>query len=1508
VGNMDVTVGSCVICRQGTAERTQKMRSDGKANLSRCSILRQDTVLKGYLSAHAAGDLYIHKSCQAKYVKDPQPQPILEPEGDPLPKTRLRSASDCKFHYNLNCVLCGAYCDSQSGAYRTVLSKSKLHDTITAVCDKRNDPWSFEVVGRLKTSGDLRAADARYHVKCYLYFTNGRQKPGSTTSGSASHATSEMYAVFETVCEWMECSDRELFTLNQLHDKMAEMAENPDSVYGVHYVKKLLMKRYGEHIWFASVCGKKDVICFKDMASHIINEEWYTQRDEDISKESIRIVQAAAKLIKSQIQALVSNTESYPLNSDIGDIRTMNTWLPSLLSTFLQHVISDDVKQTAIGHAIVQASRPRSVISPILFGVGVSLDHTLGSKWLLTTLSRLGFSVSNEEVNRYKQSVVQTDAIELPENYPLCFTQWSADNVDHNVITINGSSTFHGMGIISMSVPCLKLTAGYGEVPIRRLSRVKVQELVKGKGIPLLHYVTPTEPSLKSMRFRPIQFNEGSVATQSMEFNVNLLWKAGWFYSCKSQPRPNWSGFMQAVCVGDNLPPGDFQLLPIIDLNPGDKSCILSTLTFISNQASKLKITEACVTFDQPLWIKAVEILISEKITSVVCRLGGFHMIVSYLGSIGSVMSGSGLAEALQCCYGPNAVQHMMTGKAVSRALRGHFLVDSALNTVLMRSILDEAVASDTSRSGISDTDLDDLKSLYNAVTDGEFDIMTGEAPDCLRKLERALNEVMHSVAAKSRTSKLWLQYMSHIDIVKDFIRAERTGAWDLHLRTVSKMLPLFAAAGHNNYAKCGRMYLQLMQDLPQTHPWLHNKFANGYHAVRRSDRLWGALSTDLLIEQVMMKALKSRGGLTHGRGMTESVRLLWVRSMHKCASIHNAISLLTGAEHNSSDYKHVDLSDARSVRDYEDTLLILGWFEIHNPMQVSDARLMSLATGVFASDDSGVNCDSADEVGKSIMQKMNDAVVIDVTLHKADQVKTLAVLQQKMKKNKTQLAADNNVLFSRLLVIMSRKSPNDLELYFKYELTTVPTAMFSDGGLRKTNKSMLAKQLRKNTSAVLDQPSGPLHHVIDGGSLLHRVVWIPSGTFFDVVQQYIEYIRRHYGYKCTIVFDGYCNGPSVKDSEHMRRAKKSCPDIDVREHNPVYSNQSAFLMNSANKQAFVFMLARHLQMQNYDVQHAVDDADTLIVRVAIELATKQESTVVVVADDTDVLVLLLYHFSNEMSDIYMMSEMARKRTARVALSSVRSIRNDIGERAARQLLVIHAISGCDSTSALYGHGKAGVFRTVINKQDSIVQTCIIESSTSTHAEVVEAGMKLMVTIYGGKSETDSLNSLRYAAYMNQLATCKRQPNPERLPPTNDAAKYHLFRVHIQTVQWKYLMAVDLNATEWGWKEENGMLLPITTDLKAAPDDLLSVISCKCKMSKKRPCSSLVCTCRKHGLNCVASCKHCCGKACDNVLLDAGVPAECETMESHSLEATAFDSLDDIELYEEIVETDMDWD
>ena len=158
------------------------------------------------------------------------------------------------------------------------------------------------------------------------------------------------------------------------------------------------------------------------------------------------LLKPAAKLIKNSIRKTIFDTEFYPAENQIKDKRAMSEWVPDLLLTFLKKMICDENKQIALGHCIVQASRPKSVLSPILLGVGISIDHKVGGTGILQFLSRLGLSVTPDEVVRYKQSLVQIEDDSLPASGPDYFTQWSGDNVDHNVATVDGLGTFSRYG------------------------------------------------------------------------------------------------------------------------------------------------------------------------------------------------------------------------------------------------------------------------------------------------------------------------------------------------------------------------------------------------------------------------------------------------------------------------------------------------------------------------------------------------------------------------------------------------------------------------------------------------------------------------------------------------------------------------------------------------------------------------------------------------------------------------------------------------------------------------------------------------------------------------------------------------------------------------------------------------------------------------------------------------------------------------------------------------------
>lgn len=195
----------------------------------------------------------------------------------------------------------------------------------------------------------------------------------------------------------------------------------------------------------------------------------------------------------------------------------------------------------------------------------------------------------------------------------------------------------------------------------------------------------------------------------------------------------------------------------------------------------------------------------------------------------------------------------------------------------------------------------------------GDVNISEVQNSKSIPRLEQTVEYYIKTLK-DNRTASLWIQYMRMIDILCSFIKADRTADWNFHLEATSNMLPYFAASGHNFYAKSAYLYLQTMLALQKTNPEVHKKFLKGFHVVRRSDRHWAGHPTDLLIEQVLMRSVKSSGGLTSGRPLTEMQRLVWLLSWPICSLVNASMQNLIGVAYVTID-QHVDSSTARRKR-----------------------------------------------------------------------------------------------------------------------------------------------------------------------------------------------------------------------------------------------------------------------------------------------------------------------------------------------------------------------------------------------------------------------------------------------------------------------------------------------------------------------------------------------------------------------------------------------------------------
>ncbi|KAG1705779.1 4-hydroxy-2-oxoglutarate aldolase, mitochondrial [Nymphon striatum] len=318
--------------------------------------------------------------------------------------------------------------------------------------------------------------------------------------------------------------------------------------------------------------------------------------------------------------------------------------------------------------------------------------------------------------------------------------------------------------------------------------------------------------------------------------------------------------------------------------------------------------------------------------------------------------------------------------------------------------------------------------------------------------------------------------------------------------------------------------------------------------------------------------------------------------------------------------------------------------------------------------------------------------------------------------------------------------------------------SLFKDGLMRKPTKAVLRNALLTEKADV--DPNAL--HVLDGGALLHKVRWSTSVTYREVCDLYVNHIKSKYGIG-TIVFDGYMDGPFTKDHEHARRSlnKRRCADVQCDLSTKVNLKQDVFLSSITNKSRLIDMLSTYLIKSGNKVIKCDEDADTEIVRCALYVAETGRK-VNVVADDTDVALLLLYHWSESMEEITFTSERSK------ATFNITSSLLKIPAQIKSYLLVLHAWTGCDTTSAIHSKGKNSLLRKLKTSQHLRSLMDILSDKNADQVEVGAAGIELFLYMYGGNQ---TLTKLRYYKFMDMAA--KGAILPENLPPTERAAVQH---------------------------------------------------------------------------------------------------------------------------------------
>jgi hypothetical protein len=97
-------------------------------------------------------------------------------------------------------------------------------------------------------------------------------------------------------------------------------------------------------------------------------------------------------------------------------------------------------------------------------------------------------------------------------------------------------------------------------------------------------------------------------------------------------------------------------------------------------------------------------------------------------------------------------------------------------------------------------------------------------------------------------------------------------------------------------------------------------------------------------------------------------------------------------------------------------------------------------------------------------------------------------------------------------------------------------------------------------------------------------------------------------------------------------------PDIQMELRHAIAFDQETFFANTKNKQQFINHLADCLSKAWISVVKAAGDADTDIIAAPLTIAKTKRTNVVVFADDTDILALLLHHRQNCIAEMFFLS------------------------------------------------------------------------------------------------------------------------------------------------------------------------------------------------------------------------------------------------------------------------------
>ena len=1228
-----------------------------------------------------------HTSCRRKFDK----QNLIRAQNKRIPRTQLAAPRPKRALPSVNvknvCIFCKEIGSEKGNSLHAMVTYDMDHKV--KYIAKRLD---MQDLLAMLTGTDAHALDLKYHNKCFRELERKCQRQIAAEANedlldcdtlAEIQAKEEIFAYIEG--EASEGND--LFSLDELaklyEDKRRENGVQKEPIHRTRFKHEILRRL--SHLELREEQRGK----FKYLIGSVSMKEMIGNALEKKRANSSKMFKKAADLAHI-IRAESTEMDHIPFNGTF-DVGCQEATLSPLLLFFCRMLlngpkaINRGTSQSVLSACQIlsfnmKGLRKQKIEPPLPVYLGLYAHARYRSKELIDELHHLGLSISYARSTKIEAQLEHVVAQQARDDQVFCpqslnensFVIGAMDNADHNPSSTTAANAFHGTIIVA-----------FGSSDGIPRSRLLLNELPKQLDPTLpasFINVLPFDKCLVDILSRPVE------CTATLDITENEFAKEDqWMSAVKNGVNETgsmktWSAH-HAASHSESIRPCSVGAFPLFQESSTDLAMIKHAMLLIQETTNKLNPGQPAtiVTFDQPLFAlaKKVQATFSEMgPNKFVVMLGGFHTEKAIWATIGDMLHSSGWVEAI-------------TDAGVTTSGRADSVLKSAHLT----------------------------RTRYaHQVTLPVLHILLEEAYVC-SQTTTPMDVWIQEKVSKCPTFKFWITVKEFQTIALMFVRAHREGNFQLYLRTLKRIIPLFFALDHTNYARWATVHLLDMESLPSE---IRKAFMDGLWVIRKTQKRFSALSVDQALEQEN-KRLKASGGMI---GLTENATALQRHAVVATvmAPLLDNFREQAGIKKNTdTDVRHHEETAsfqqrfARHVRDLLDVIKKNG-----SPFTEILSDLVTLDGKVCLDKRAVQSLNQMNDLRKTQFIKYK-SMISEIGDSKKPIPKNQLVLF-KVKRDKKKPSANisarsfkqhASVLGQLLIAAQSRD--DDIKEIFHHEIEEYPPAFSVNGKMFCGKKSDLLQLIKEDVDEEEEPPTFFDAVIIDGGNMIHTLA--PSGgntTFGEFAKNRFCLAIQRELYKTSrldVVWDRYFLD-SIKEQTREKRGtglrKRVTSDAivptDFKKFLRVSENKTELFLflsteamkictlSDADKDLYLTHEEGVLHMGNHSDMGSCnhEEADTRVVIHLFHALAQGRNKIKIKTGDTDVVAILCGHHHRIPKHQSVWIEFGSGKN--MELLSLDSLCSSLTPDKSRVLPMFHALTGCDTTSSFKNKGKRMFF------------------------------------------------------------------------------------------------------------------------------------------------------------------------------------------------------------------------